>query len=217
MKKKYPFFIEDFILPHVHIYLDDIDEITRVLTDVSDKIIFENSEYEFESLKEINEKLGGKLKILTINGYKSGWKCIGVEIDNKDVRIKIHNASNQENYFGARFALNELLKKRTFWYSYLLKPFPWGFLSWITLLFLFPFDFIRENAVLSKMSIFTFVFSLSLFILSILLVWKGSTIYLDRRYKVSTFWERNRDGILSATIGGVIVLILQYIAKILFY
>jgi len=201
-------------LPPCTLFLDDIEEIIQKMKAVTSDIKFANKDYEFDSLKELIKNSGNKIKELDISGY-------GISVDIEKHRISIYVSGYKEKDIGIFYTLREFLKNKAGWLRRFLRPWRWWLIFWFSLMGIGIICVIIKNVPELKMfvDIFSIILGLMLFcwVISLLLMWKGSTIYLERRHKVSKFWERNRDtiivGIITAIIGGIVVGIITYFLK----
>lgn len=209
MKKRIPS-LSKFLSP-VTLYLDDINEIVDKMHSVTPEVSFATKDYGFDSLEEVREMKGDKLKELYITGGR-----YDISVDIKKHSVYLHTWGGSEANAALWHSLREYLKRKSGWHSRFLNIGAWSiiFAFWlIGSLILLTITERRAEVYHSAKSL-TFVtggITLFFLILCFLNLWKGSKIYLDRRHKVGNFWERNRDeiikGIIYALIGGVITVV----------
>ena len=199
-------------LPPVKLYLDDVNEIVSRLQSLCSKIEYSTKNYEFESLDELKQNCGSNLKELAIQGRSP---YISVDIRKHDVHL--YTSGESETTIGLYYSLKEFLQQKSGWYSKFLNIWLWGTLLWI---FLIVFsNVIKELKDLPDILKYFYIFLSFIFfffLLSLLNRWKGSTIYLENRYKVSNFWERNKDKIITTIIGALIGTFLTILFRFIF-
>lgn len=182
----------------VTLYLEDIQEILDKL-DICEEIELSDDDYEYDSLDELKERKGKKLKTLNINGHRP---YIHVDIRKHDVRLYLDSSST--NAIARFFYLKDFLSHKSSWYTKIFNYFVWYI---ITLVYLFT-----AMSVLAYFKIpFTNPFFLIITgiiilsdILSAYLYFQGSSIHLESKNLVESFFSRNSDAIILVIIGAIL-------------
>lgn len=206
---------QDKKFPPCTLFLDDIEEIIQQIKSVTSDIGISDKSYEFDSIEELIQNSGSKIKELKLRGR------YGISVNIAKHSIYLFVSGYDEKYIGVFYILREFLKSKVGWLRRFLRPMRWLFIVWFSLIGVPIISTIIKHKPELKVidQIYTIIFGLMLlfYVISLLLTWKGSTIYLERRHKVSKFWERNRDtiivGIITAIIGGIVVGIITYFLK----
>jgi len=203
MKRKVDFLFE--IPPPVKLYLDDVDDFIYKIQSVCEKIEFSTKDYEFESLEELKNNSGKKIKELTITGISlSPWMNISISVKKFEVHLSTHGKS--EAIRGLWHSLRSSLQKKSGWYSRFLIPWFWAIILMCSVLGMGIYLGTSHSTPSPKMFFLNPISASAAFllILSFLIRWKGSTIYLKRRHLVPGFWTRNLDDIIKVIIGAAI-------------
>lgn len=222
MRKK-AFFLEKDLLP-VKLYKDDIDEIIKNIKGcfLNGEIKFSNEDYEFESLEEMKQHCGNKVKNLSIEAWLPNefpYSSFSLEISSK-VLLSSHGTS--EGVKGLWYSLKEFLQRKSGLHAKILRSGIWGFILFIlSILGVFLIIGMREKypqqtEMISKVYVVVLCILLVFWILSIIHKWKGSIVFLDHKHEVSGFWERNRDQIITGIIYTVIGTAIGIFLTILF-
>jgi hypothetical protein len=195
--------------PYAPLYLDDLEQIIDLLKEQSSGIAFKNKEYEFESLDELKEKLGLKVRYIEIES-KSGngfWsEGLRLTIDDREIRIR---GGEKTELLVAKIA--GIIKARVPWYSILIRSGLWTLLLYCVLSFLY-FVSVKAELVVIGLNLLT----ASLLFLLIFSLWVNATsrgIFLFRKHEVKgLFTAYRRDLILiviSAVVGGLIAKLIE--------
>lgn len=203
MKRKANFLLKS--LPPVRLYLDDIDDFIHKIQSVCEKIKFSTKDYEFESFEELKENCGKKIKELTITGISlSPWMTISISV--KKFAVHLSTDGTSETIIGIWHSLKSSLQKQSGWYSSFLIPWFWFIILAFSMSGLGIYLDASHSNPSPKLFFFNPIFDSVAFllILSLLIRWKGSTIYLERRHLVPGFWTRNLDDIIKLIIGAAI-------------
>ena len=203
-----------FLSP-VTLYLDDINEIVNKIRSVHSEVEFATKDFVFDSLDELKEKKGYKLKDLSISG--------GMHNVSLDIRrlVYLHAFGGSEANSELWDKLKEFLKNKSGWLAKILNIKVWGIIFGIWLLISgIILEITKQRPEfyrLAKDIVTTSFFIIAFFLLvSLLVLLKGSTVYLEERHKVPGFWEKYRDNIIMMIVGGIITFFIQFLIKSVF-
>lgn len=193
----------------ISIYFDDLEYIFEKANAQDLRTSIYDSEYEFDSLEELKEYRGQRLKFLTIKISKEEkFSNLSIQYKNGKLTLEIWPPRPEEEIkllfydFVRHFNLKWPLYIRMFNVLYTVWPvviffvgFPWA-LSY----------FSREiNVVYFSL----FCLTTLVFIISLILNYFLFFLYLNRRHGIDTFWKRNSDRIILLVLGAVIATIVR--------
>ncbi|MFA4973118.1 MAG: hypothetical protein WC683_10910 [bacterium] len=199
-------------LPPVKLYADDIDFIVSNIKTVCSELKFSDSCNEYDSFDDLKLNNGSKIKEISICGRdKDCYAYIAVEVEKYG--IYLYSNRDTPTFAGVWFALKDYLKRKSGWYSRFLNIWFWAFFSWVLLIILLT----SSKASLKVTYLAYIVLSVSFFflVMSALIKWKGSTVYLEKKYKILGFWEKNRDQVISLVSVGIIVALIESLLRFL--
>jgi len=197
-------------LSPVKLFLNDIEEIITIIQSVCPEVNIANRDYEFESFEELKENSGHRLKELKISGHSTVLSNRSyVSLDIKKYDIFLYSGAESEAVVGVWYTLKEFLQKKAGWISRFLNAVVWFWIFWIWLLISVILlettkKYIEVHNIVEPFAIIALGAAFLFLLLSLLKHWRGSIIYLERKHKVSNFWERNRDNIITGLIGAII-------------
>lgn len=203
-------------LPNVVLYLDDLQEIVekfKKLNGVSEgKAFFGDGEHSYDSLDEITQNNKPKIKHLAMTVL---WPLFSIEIGRWGVKFSANCETDAHR--GVASVIAELLEERCPWYARFFDPRYWGTALFATLFIANMFAYQLGSLAAIQPAVKDVLFLLAIVTAySLLQKLKGSTIYLEKRHKVNSFWENNGNGIILLGIGALITLAAEYLFKLIF-
>jgi len=189
-------------LPPVKLYLDDLKSIHDLLQEKVKSIDITTEAYEVEDIKQLKDLEVKEIHYLSI-------KCSNpyMSIEFRPSSASVYFAEDSTYNRGILSEIEDILNKR--------KSFLRSFLtsSWAELVLggFVGFSFVAMLVMLKNESLAYFWLFLGLVLLSIFFsvhsfrlgLWNYCTIALSKRKEENSFWKRNRDQILVATIAAI--------------
>ncbi len=205
----------DAWMPPVRLYREDVEAIMDRVGRTTEKVTIASGDYTFDSLDELRERRGNLVRQLEVSG---GFGSISLTIaqGGSGIRPRValygHPRDDDSAVAGEWRYLRDLLHTRVPWYGRLLRP---GVSLFALLGSLFLLQVLSARVPVSSMMLLIPGTAGVILLLSAVYYWRGSTIYLDPRHKVPSFWKRNADqigvGAIGAVIGSVLTLLVQAI------
>ena len=205
-----------FLKP-VRLYLDDLENIVQMLKGRGFEVKLSDNDYEFDSLEEIKEYRGTKTNVLNINGKKNGsWPNISICFSKRDISLFRHGGEDQ-NILLIWHEIKDFLNGKLYWHQRVLDLKIWGFILLLSPSFiLYPMMFGASVSLVKQL-----IWVLSPCILVPLLIsflWSQffPGLYVDRRFRVLNFWQRNSDKIILLLLGTVFGVFVKWLFDFLF-
>ena len=75
-------------LPYAYLYLEDIESIVEAIKAHSFRIVFSDDQYEYESLEEMKDKVGSRVRKISIIGIDSEhFRHFSLDIVRRDIYL----------------------------------------------------------------------------------------------------------------------------------
>jgi len=204
MKRKTKLPEDHLFLKPVRLYLDDLEHIVQVLTGRGFEVKLADADYEYDTLEEIKQYRGTKINVLNIQGKKDrSWHDISVGFAKNTISL-FRNASD-ENTLLVWHELKEFLKGKVYWHQRVLDTRIWGVLLLLSPSFIF-YPMLFGISAASMKQLLWVIFPAILLPLLISFLWSQlfPGLYVDRRFRVLNFWQRNSDKVLLLILGAVV-------------
>jgi len=198
--------------PQVKLYLDDVEEIVKILKEISNEIEIKTEEYAFSDVSELTKTYAEDFTNLEI-GSRNPY----INIAFRRYRLSVYASEQTLAILGAIQKIKDLLRKRK--RSWILRRY------YLVILIDTTLTLILARGVTSWFSVAPLPIDLLngiVVVLNFSLIWKSykiphSLIIPQRRLERISFWKRNRDqilvGIICAILGGLFVSLLNYLTK----
>ncbi len=205
-----------FKIRAIKLYLDDIENIIKFIDNKNIEISDENCIYDsLDDLKQNGPRNLSALSIASVPSYErpsvsikikraAGWR------GGADLRAS-HDAEYQF------LKIKELLRQKKQWHSFLSSAKPMG-VSYVIGIISLLIYVVLKNTILMDIAIASSIFSIIYFFINMCYDIKMplTSINIFYRNETPSFWIRNKDSLivatLSAIIGGIIVgLLMQYL------
>ena len=199
------------LLKPVRLYLDDLENIVEMFKSRGFEIELSDSDYEFDSLEEIKDYRGKKIRVLNLNS-KSERVLHDIKIQFSKRHIWLSRHSDDENILLLWHELKDFLKSKLYWHQRVLDFNIWGLILLLSPSFIFyPMIFGASSSLVKEMMWFLFPCILGPLFISILWTWYFPGLYVDRRFRVLNFWQRNSDNIILLLIGAVLGFLVKWL------
>lgn len=205
-----------FLKP-VRLYLDDLEHIVQMLKGRGFEVKLSDNDYEFDSLEEIKEYRGTKTSVLSINGKEDGsWHDISINFSKRNISLFRHGGDDQ-NILLIWHELKDFLNGKLYWHQRVLDLRIWGLLLLLSPSFiLYPMIFGVSASLVKQLMWFLFPCILAPLIISFLWSQYFPGLYIDRRFRVLNFWQRNSDKIILLLLGAVVGFFLKWLFDFMF-
>lgn len=195
-------------------YFEDLERIIEIIKNVELSVFISDSDYEYDSIEEIEKYKGKKIKNLSIVGKKEdSWDQIDLIFGKEWISINEHG--NNADITLSVIKIIAIIKNKFHWFQRIFEPWLWFTLSILTpgALFLLK-NYLSRNTILIMLLIHFSV----LIMIPISFYFKKiyPVIYLSRRFQVLNFWQRNRDKIITLIIGTFIGILFKLLYDFIF-
>lgn len=193
-------------IPTVMLYRDDLDEIVDIMQRHCLSTSISDDKFQYESLDDLQKNKGRQIKSVTFGGSEP---YVSLSFASRHPYTFLY-ASGEEEAEAIFLKLRDLLFKRR---RAIARLAPWRFWLLMTVAILFGAGlvprWIHSPAVLMSVNAIV-VLSIAMLVLGVATKMGFlSVLFLDRRHEVDTFWQRNRDKILTSLVTAVAVLLLN--------
>lgn len=201
-------------LPHLELYLDDLEEIIKIIKNENPtSIILETNGKEFE-FEEINKLKTEKINNLKIAVHFSTFENYTITFDKYGVNIYCYEGKTL--YQGLTKKIEDYLKNRKRLFGKIaISSIPHISMGALLPIMYFYVSFvvaIKNNAENKTSLTLIGLLLLILFIFSVFLGFKyKSIIYLKNRSEYKNFFLRNKDQIFVQLLVGLVILIIGFI------
>ena len=190
------------VLPSVRLFRDDLDQAAEMLRETCEKVVFIYSDYEFESLEELAQKVGSRISSLEIKGV-GPYVSLHLKRDFPAVFLYCSEGKESQTIF---LRLKDFLMSKVKWQTYVFSPSV-GIISLV--LFIVSLIAISQNSVRSVITnpyvrLFPLIF---LFVALASAVYRSGiayTIILEARHQRLSFFSRKKDDIIMLILGAII-------------
>ncbi|OIQ96978.1 hypothetical protein GALL_210450 [mine drainage metagenome] len=193
-----------FRFPPLRLYRPDIEEIIHIAEGGELIVKLSDDSYDFESLDDLIENRGKRIKKLNINlvPKDSAYEYVTIDVDTDGITI---TATKNEKLALIWHEIKEVIGNKQPWYARFMRPFSWG-AGGILLLVLAPKR--EQIQVGSEWTLHLWVGLMLLcflmYGLSGLYLFKSKGIYLQREHEIEGFWGRYGEKIVLLVIGTVL-------------
>jgi hypothetical protein len=198
-----------FEIRAVKLYLEDIENIIKFINNKNIEISDENCIY--DSLADLKKNGPRNLNALSIASVPSYERpSISIEIK-RAARwrggVNLRASPDAEYQF---LKIKELLRQKKQWHSFLSSAKPM-FVGMVICFISFLIYFVLKNTIMVNIAITLFIFVIIYFFINMYydLIMPLTSINIFYRNETPSFWIRNKDSLivatLSAIIGGIIV------------
>ena len=201
-------------LSYAPLHLDDLERIVDAIKEKLPQVLFKDEEYEYESLDEMKEKLGLRVKQIAIVGSIRDPLTREVNLSIEGRRIWLRADAEYELLW---HQIAAIVKGRVPWHFKLVAPWIWGWL--LSMLVIQYASFIDKQTKVFAPPVWLHVMvivSALLFAFSIWQIAINRGVFLDRRHTVKGFISRNFDRLLMLGIGGLLTLLGKFVYSWLF-
>jgi|WetSurMetagenome_2_1015567.scaffolds.fasta_scaffold299480_2 hypothetical protein len=191
------------------LFLEDLEQIYSIINDTMGSVSVENDDYEFENLQDLLELKSPSLTNLKLVGYKGKWPQIFFFINPGSIHIRIDK--DEPSLLGTIEKVKEIITAR--------KRYPMLSPAIKLLLSCVPFVLVLSSLIYLFVSrkpdgaFYTLIGLSWLLIVPVLFlnIPPRNQIILAYSKNVPSFWKRNSDGIIVATITSILTLIIGFL------
>lgn len=200
-------------LQYAPLYLDDIERIVDAVKAQLPQVVFRDQDYEYESLEELKERHGARVKQIEIVG-RNPERFGGITINIEGRRVALFGDSDYELLW---HQIRAMVNARLPWYAKIIAPNFWG-----PLLLILASQYVwfidKQTKAFTPPAWFHVLVTASaiLFAFSVWQVTVNRGVVLERRHAVRGFVSRNFDRLLMLAIGGLLTLLGKFIYGWLF-
>jgi hypothetical protein len=194
----------------VKIYLEDIEDIINIMKDKGGTVEISDQNFKYESLDDLKHETKTNLKTLQLQSH-SPYISLDLGVGQPSGGRLFAETSAEVPFL----RIKERLLKRRRWFSFLSSPkmllsIPIGFLI-LFILYLIPVGILRSTQYYNYTILFIIIsvtlivfFPLILIQINTTFVGHFASINLEYSDQRQSFWARNKDPIITASIGGII-------------
>jgi hypothetical protein len=196
----------------VRLTRDDLDLLIELVKD-DDGVFIADGNFAFDSVDELIEKRGTRLRRLKIGGVRDGHSYDSVTVEFDDHEAWLHGRTGK-----AYYEVRDFLQRKRAGLFGAMNPWLWGGATWV---FLSIFGAAADSAKKQQQPIPEWPFSLSLLTAGLIFV-----SYAYRRYALGLtltrahqggFWKRNSDNIWLLVLGAVLGIASTLVSQKLFH
>lgn len=205
------------ILKPLRLFLDDLEKVIQILKAHNFSVKFYDNDYEYESLDEIRKYRGPRIVSLKIDGEGDGYlQKLSINFSKERIILYRHGESDQ-NILLAWQEIKDFLCKKLHWYQRVFTPWIWGFV-FIIALCVCPFCYVLGASARAIVLTMWLLFPAIIVLLLVSHFWCKffPGLYLDRKFRVLNFWQRNSDKIILVLLGALFGFIGKCIFDLIF-
>lgn len=187
--------------PPVALYRSDLEEIIRLATARGFKVRISDDRYEFESLDDLRENRGNRIKKLMLEATisESSYPSVDIEIDSDGITIR---SPKDDKFVPLWHEIKDAIQARLPWYARLMKPLIWLYLAIPFLWVLSKRQEVKEGFELTNYLLVSGAgLSIFLGLISLSYLRRSRGLRLQRQHEVQGFWERYGEKIILLVIG----------------
>lgn len=215
-RKEKPSFFDTLChrFPIVRLYRKDLDEIIEIASSRNLEIKITDDDYEYESLDEVQEQQGNRVKKLRLNASldESLFKSFDVEIDQDGVTVRAHREDELIPFW---HQVRDLIAKKVPWYAKFTLPYVW---AWVVIgwLWVASNDEAKELPRALLLTWFgVLVLSVAMAIFSFWYRFTNRGVFLQKEHEVLGFWTRNGEKIVMLIIGTMLGVVVKVVADLI--
>lgn len=215
MKKKNSSSIFDELrhkFPPTPLYRSDLEDIISVAQSRELAILISDDQYEYESLDDLKENKGSRIKNLTITltPDDSRLRTLTIKFNSDGVILA---SPKMDKLVYAWHEIKEIIERQVPWYSRFIRPLTWAYGA-IFILFISPKkDQIREGmewvttACVAGGSVMLF-----LSLISFVYLKQNRGVHLQREHEVQRFWDRYGEKLILLIAGTVLGVVGKFVS-----
>jgi len=205
------------------LYREDVDEILGIIEECAGAVRIRDDEFSYDSLDELIEKRGKRLKRLSLMGVGDtpGYLSLEVNADSPPLGPVRLSGRGNENVEAGFLRIERLLLRRRLPVGRFLPPElaacsylgVGGLIGTSTVAMIVTIPDALKTFLMTIIILLAALGLIGFAAISQSMFWFYDPIILEKKHKADSFWKRNRDKIIWTIVTGAISLIAWLVGK----